>query len=132
MIRLFEGSIFKGQLTAAERTQLITDFRLYKEEGALPQTFGRDVPYDHPNTLPSVLAEELRHLHLAEEGVPFPVHTIQFSRTSDTHLIYCSGALDPNCYALIAILSPNAHDQALDRDQMLKLARSAELFRNQH
>lgn len=132
MIRVFEGSILKGQLTGTERTQLIADFRRYKVEGVLPQNFGRDVPYDHPGTLPSVRAEELRHLHLASEGIPFPLNTIQFSRTSDTHLVYCQGALNAECYLLIAILSPNAHSLALDRDRMLKLARAAELFRNQY
>lgn len=132
MIRIFQGLVFRRQVPAGDRKRLVADFIRYKQEGVVPETFGRDAPYDHPNTLPTVLAEDLRHLHLASVDKPFSLRTIQFSRTSDTHLVYCQGAMDPDCYALIAILSPDAHAQALQRDIMLNLAKSAAMFRNQH
>lgn len=132
MIKVFQGLAFRRQLPAGDRKKLVADFKRYKQEGVVPETFGRDVPYDHLNTPPSVRDEDLRHLHLASADKPFPLRSIQFSRTSDTHLIYCPGILDPNCYALIAILTPDAHKQALQRDIMLKLAKTAELFRNEH
>lgn len=132
MIKVFQGLVFRRQLPAGDRKRLVADFKRYKQEGVVPETFGRDVPYDHPHTLPSVLSEELQHLHLAPADDPFPLRTLQFARTSDTHLVYCQGAMDPNCYALISILSPDAHTQARRRDLMLNLAKSAALFRDKH
>jgi mRNA interferase YafO len=97
--------------------------------GQLPDTFGRDVPYDHPHTLPLMLAEEVKHIHLADGENPWPVRAIQYHRTSDVHLVYCSGAMHDDHYLLIAILSPDAHAQAKDNNLMTRLGRAAELFR---
>jgi len=71
------------------------------------------------------------HLHLAEDE-PWPLSVVQFSRTSDKHLVHCQGYTDKNCYALMAILVPDAHSQAWDRDLMLRLAESARRFRDAH
>lgn len=130
-MRIFKGKIFRDQLTDEEQTQLVEDFRRYRTTGELPDTFGRDAPYDHPHTLPTVLAEEIRHIHLAEEH-PWPVHSIQYQRTSDVHLIYCQGALHDDHYLLIAILAPNAHEQARDNNMMMKLGLTAEKFRQRY
>ena len=97
-----------------------------------PDHFGSDVPYDHPHTLPVILAEEVQHIHLGNEDRPSPLHKVQFYQTSDIHLVYCQGALDSSCYLLMTILSPDAHEQAKSRDTMFKLGIMAEKFRNQY
>ena len=62
-IRLYAHNYIKEAL-GDERTQdLLTDFRLYKEEGKLPLMFGRDAPYDFTHNRTSL---ELRHIHIKE------------------------------------------------------------------
>jgi mRNA interferase YafO len=96
----------------------------------LPDLFGRDVPYNHPNTLPSVKAEELWHIHLLDGESSWPAHCKkQDDKTSDDHLVYCPPYQTPHCFLLIAILSPDAHAQALKNQVMLDLAKMAENFR---
>lgn len=131
-IRIFTGTIIRSQLTDEELEALIHDFKAYKQGDGLPDTFGRDVAYDHPHTLSTVKQEELHHLHLAQDPKDWTEHAVQFSRTSDVHLVYCRGFYDPDCYALLAILSPDAHQQSFDRDLMLKLTRAATHFRNRY
>ncbi|SFC76284.1 type II toxin-antitoxin system YafO family toxin [Pseudoalteromonas denitrificans] len=92
---------------------------------------GRDVLYDHPNNLPIVLAEKVKHIHLGSEDKPLPLKAIQFYKTSDIHLVYCQGIMDDNCYLLMTILSPDGHEQAKSPDVMYKLGVMAEKFRNQ-
>jgi len=75
--------------------------------------------------------EEIQHIHLGSEDKPFPLSKIQFYQTSDHHLIYCQGVMDDNCYLLMTILSPDAHEQARSRDIMYKLGVMAEKFRQQ-
>jgi mRNA interferase YafO len=130
MIRVFKSTVMIKSLTDEELTQLVDDFKQYKMTDIPPEYFGRDVPYDHPNSLPSVLAEELQHLHLGSEDEPLPLRNIQFHRTSDVHLVYCQGAMNSDCYLLMAILKPNAHDLANNREVMFKLATMAEKFRS--
>lgn len=132
MIRVFKSAVIRKLLTEAELDALVHDFKIYKSEGILPDLFGRDVPYDHPNTMPIVKHEEVQHIHLADADNPWPLHAIQFSKTSDSHLIYCQGASDPNCYALITILSPNAHEQTKSNSIMYRLGEAAEQFRNRY
>ena len=131
MIRVFKSSIIRQVLTDEELGALIDDFKSYKLTGNVPEHFGRDVLYDHPHTLPVILAEEVQHIHLGSEEKPLPVKKIQFYQTSDIHLVYCQGALDENSYLLMTILSPNGHEQAKFRDIMFKLGIMAEKFRNQ-
>lgn len=131
MIRVFKSSIIRQILTDTELDALVNDFKSYKLTGNPPELFGRDVPYDHPNNLPIVLAEEIKHIHLGSEDNPLPLKKIQFYQTSDTHLVYCQGALNENCYLLMTILSPDGHEQAKSRDIMFKLGIMAEKFRNQ-
>lgn len=59
MIRIFKSKLITKQLTEEKLEQLINDFRQYKETGLLPDTFGRDVRYDHPNTYPLVKLDVL-------------------------------------------------------------------------
>ena len=130
MIRIFKSALIEKQLSQKELKSLEDDFRLYKETGELPDTFGRDARYDHPNTLPSIIQEEISHLHLTSGDKPWSIYKIQFQRTSDTHLIYCPGSINDNCFLLMTILRPNAHKLARSRDVMWKLASMAEMFRN--
>ena len=131
-MRIFQGRILRQQLTEEQARQLVSDFRRYKEDGLLPETFGRDVVYDHPNTLPLLKAEPLRHMHLSSASEAWSDDVPQYRRTSDIHLVYCQGALNDLAWCLIAILAPEAHKQALDRETMLKLARVAENFRSRY
>lgn len=131
-MRIFKGKVFRSQLTEEEQTALAEDFRRYKTTGEIPDTFGRDAPYDHPHTLPLVLIEKVQHIHLADGNGSWPVRAIQYHRKSDRHLVYCQGALNDDHYLLIAILSPDAHDQAKDNNVMANLGRSAELFRQKY
>jgi len=126
-MRIFKGKVLQNQLTEKEQQALVNDFRRYKTTGELPDTFGRDVAYDHPHTLPLVRAEGVQHLHLSD--TPWSHLMIQYHRTSDTHLAYCQGAINDDHYLLIAILAPDAHSQARDNNTMSKLAKAAELFR---
>ncbi len=130
MVKVFLSVVIREVLAEKELSALVADFKRYKSTGILPSTFGRDVPYDHPHTLPSVLAEELKHLHLDSDG--WPIKLVQWKRTSDTHLVYCQGIANTDHYALLAFLSPDAHDQAKNTDIMIKLAKSAGLFRDQY
>ncbi len=131
MIHVFKSSIIRQIMTDEELNALVDDFKSYKLTGNAPECFGRDVPYDHPNTLPILLVEEIQHIHLGSKDKPLPLKKIQFYQTSDIHLVYCQGALDENCYLLMTILSPNAHEQTKSRDIMFKLGVMAERFRNQ-
>jgi len=131
VIRIFKSSVIRKIVTDEELNALVDDFKSYKLTGNAPEHFGRDVPYDHPNTLPIILTEEVQHIHLGSEDKPLPVRKIQFYQTSDIHLVYCQGALNENCYLLMTILSPDAHDQAKSREVMFKLGVMAEKFRNQ-
>ena len=128
-IRIFKSRPLIESLNESELGSLVSDFKLYKLTGQLPDTFGRDVPYDHPNTMPTLKNEDVRHIHLLDEDMKWQVNKLQFYRTSDTHLVYCQGGVDENCYLLIAILSPNAHEQARNNQVMFKIAIMAENFR---
>lgn len=131
MIRVFRSSFIRELLPEHELNELVKDFRKYKESGRLPDYFGRDVPYDNPYTLNIVRQEEVRHLHLAEDG-GWNIRMMQFKRTSDRHLVYCQGAIDDDHYLLITLLSPDAHEQANNNDVMFKLGEQAEVFRRKY
>jgi len=118
------------QLSSDKLAVLVSDFKGYKESGIVPEHFGRDVLYDHLSTLPLIRMEEIKHIHLGSEDSPLSIKKIQFYRTSDIHLVYCQGNNNPNVYLLMAILSPNAHEQSLNRDVMFKLGVMAEKFRH--
>ncbi len=131
-IRVFFHTHLKSILSPTEMTALQSDFKNYKATGKVPDTFGRDALYNHTNSLPIIKSEEVAHIHLTDNDNPWPLHTLQFNRTSDEHLIYCQGYFDKNCYLLMAILTPDAHEQALNRTIMYNLGKMAEKFRNQY
>lgn len=131
-VRIFKSRIIEQQLGERELRALVEDFKAYKQTGLLPDTFGRDAPYNHPNGLPTVKAEQLSHLHLCDAEEPWPRRAAQFRRTSDIHLVYCQGFSDESTYLLMAILAPDAHAQARDNTRMYHLAKMAERFRSQY
>ncbi|MGB0948362.1 MAG: type II toxin-antitoxin system YafO family toxin [Pseudoalteromonas marina] len=129
MTRVFKSKQIIQTLTAQELENLVNDFKAYKSGEYTPDLFGRDVLYDHMDTPPLVKQEEVQHIHLLDKDHTYPFHAIQFSKTSDTHLVYCQGFANPNCYLLMAILSPNAHDLAKSPQVMHQLGIMAEAFR---
>lgn len=117
------------RLEPEELAALKADFHQYKDTGVPPDTFGRDAPYDMPGTLPSVRAEDIWHLHLANARQPWPPNATQYHRTSDHHLVYCRGFFHADHFLLMAFLSPDAHAQALNNGVMHALAQMAARFR---
>ena len=114
MIRVFKSSLISELLSDEELSSLVNDFKIYKSTGMLPDCFGRDVAYDHANTLPIVKAENIRHIHLGHSQIGSRRHPFlglrQFDRTSDVHLVYCQGAANDDIYLLMTILKPDGHE----------------------
>ncbi|CAH1388320.1 type II toxin-antitoxin system YafO family toxin [Candidatus Nitrotoga sp. M5] len=131
-MRVFKSTIIQKILSKDELATLVSDFIKYKETGVPPDTFGRDVPFDHPHTLPIVKAEDVKHLHLANADNPFPTKKIQFYRCSDEHLVYCEGILNPSDVLFITILSPDAHHQERQNETMYRIGLVAENFRKRY
>ena len=129
-MKVFTGSTIRQQLQEDELKALVADFRRYKIFGQLPQMFGRDSPYNHYNTPRLLLLEGVQHIHLNDGENPWPLYRAQHNKTSDkAHLVYCQGAINPDYYLFIAILSPDAHKQAKDFGVMQKLGTAAEKSR---
>ncbi|AAV83356.1 MULTISPECIES: type II toxin-antitoxin system YafO family toxin [Idiomarina] len=132
MIRVFKSKQIRQQLTDIELDALVKDFKRYKSGEGVPDLFGRDERYDHPDTFPVLRDNEVMHLHLQDPDEPWPLHCIQFAKKSDTHLVYCPAAMTPNCYLLMIILDPPAHNKAWSSAVMLPLGIMAEKFRNRY
>ncbi|GAB3321001.1 type II toxin-antitoxin system YafO family toxin [Haliea atlantica] len=128
MIRVFTSPALREALSELERQQLVNDFKAYVG-GDFRPNFGRDVAYDHANTPRKVLFHQVRHLHLFDPGKPWEREAPPFRKTSDHHLVYCTGQLDEHCYLLMAILSPEAHQKARNSAIMERLGLMAEQFR---
>lgn len=129
-MRVFKSGMIREQLSAEALAALEYDFRSYKTTGTAPIGFGRDAPYDHPSTPRILLLEDVRHIHL-KQADGWPERLIQYKRTSDDHLVYCTGSLQTDVFLLIGLLSPDAHDQIKDFSVALKLGEIAERFRQQ-
>ena len=130
-IRIFKSALIRQQLSQQELDDLAADFLSYKKDGVLPDTFGRDAPYDDDRSDP--LVKQVAHIHLADADAPFPKFLRQFKRTSDqAHLVYCQGAMDPDSYLLIIIRKPEAHKMARNNNHMHKIGMMAEAFRMKH
>ena len=130
MIRVFKTDLIREQMSDEHLIQLASDFKRYKETGIPAENFGRDAPYNHMNSLPSVRLQELQHLHLLTQPDSKTRSLRQFNKTSDDHLVYCQGFYSNEAYLLIALLSPDAHGQARNNNIMLKMAQISEKFRN--
>jgi mRNA interferase YafO len=128
LIRVLASRALEEALTQDELRSLVGEFKSYKEGISLPSTFGKDVPYNHAHTLSAVKIEEIYHIHLDQDE--FPGEMLQEKRTSDNHLVYCANFHSSGIYLLMAILQPDAHEQAKDNSIMLNLAHMANYFRN--
>jgi mRNA interferase YafO len=128
VIRVFTSPALREALSEHERQQLVNDFKAYVG-GDFRSNFGRDVVYDHPNTPRKVLFHQVRHLHLFDPGQPWEYEAPPFRKTSDHHLVYCTGLIDESCYLLMAILPPEAHRKTRNSAIMQQIGRMAEQFR---
>ncbi|WP_445360717.1 type II toxin-antitoxin system YafO family toxin [Microbulbifer sp. EKSA005] len=134
-IRVFTHTWLRESMDEQKRKALVAEFKSYKgEEGMLPRSFGRDVPYDRTFRRSSL---ELMHLHYKEQG--FPVRLLQYRRTSGYVLAYCPGFMEPNTYLLIGIIKhfdPRKPEEVINTDRdnnlMAKLEDIAENFREQY
>ncbi|WP_448215980.1 type II toxin-antitoxin system YafO family toxin [Endozoicomonas sp. 2B-B] len=77
--RLFQSQLIIDTISKEEADDLLNDFRLYKEKGVLPTTFGRNAPYNHTHHRSYL---ELQHIHIRRDGKHFPVSLVQFQRKS--------------------------------------------------
>jgi len=103
---------------------IVEQFKLYKSEGHVPITFGRDAPLVRPS---DAKFAGIHHLHLGN----FNAINRQYNRTSDAWLIYTTGFINLDYFLLIDILSPDAHKRAESMDLMLEYVESALKFREQ-
>ncbi|WP_036104411.1 type II toxin-antitoxin system YafO family toxin [Mangrovibacter sp. MFB070] len=132
-IRIFKSALIRQQLSQQALDDLAADFVSYKKDGVLPDTFGRDAPYDDDRTYPLIKEEQVAHIDLADAEAPFPKFLRQFKRTSDqAHLVYCKGAMDSDAYLLIISLKSEAHKMARNNNYMHKIGMIAEAFRMKH
>jgi len=131
VIRIFKTDLIREQMSDEHLINLAADFKRYKETAVPADRFGRDAPYNHMNSLPSVRLQKLQHLHILSQVQSKTECLRQFNKTSDDHLVYCQGFYSNDVYLLIALLSPNAHEQARNNSTMSKMAGIAEKFRNQ-
>ncbi|MBO6850372.1 MAG: type II toxin-antitoxin system YafO family toxin [Marinobacter sp.] len=129
MVAVFTSKIIENAMPEGQLKDLVEDFREYKSTGRRPENFGRDVPYDSDVTLKIVREEQVQHIHLKDAESHWPVRAMQFQMTSDCHLLYCSGAMNDDHFLLIAILEPNAHQLARDKNVMHRVGEVAEKFR---
>ena len=116
----------------ASKEQLFRDFKGYllhgHHMGNVPiGLFGRDVLYDHPDTLASVRLAGLRHVHVLPISAIERVKLSSKHRvTSDVHIVYCIHDASGHACAL-ALIEP-AHDMARNPQFLSKLADLAEQF----
>ena len=103
--------------------QVVENFKKYKSEQIKPIIFGRDAPLSRPT---DAKFAELHHIHIGN----FNEITRQYSRTSDSWLIYTVRIENPNCFLLIDILTPNAHKDAERHSIMQPYIDAAESFRS--
>lgn len=106
-VRVLIHKRLKESFDATLLAEITRAFRQYKETGERPTNFGRDVPYDFPQ---SVVDSDLWHIHIRDEtSRSWDVPQMRvFKMTSNTALIYTRGCRDPNCYLIISIIA-NAH-----------------------
>ncbi len=125
-IRVFTSKLIRESMDESELQLIVSKFRDYKESGNAQNYFGRDVSFNRPEPVRSA---GLMHVHV-NEGKPWAIRLLQFDRTSDTHIVYCTGYFQTNCYLLIALLQ-GAHAKYQDNLLMLSLADIASDFRNE-
>ncbi|HCF6760385.1 TPA: type II toxin-antitoxin system YafO family toxin [Pseudomonas aeruginosa] len=117
---------------------LLRDFASYIDSDriAVPEYFGRDAPYTQPVEASNA---HLMHIHIAIPPTVFPANRPQRDRTcpnsapqQDAALVYVQGLFEENRYSLLALLHPDAHGKARQREMMTYLARVASRFRDKY
>jgi len=132
VLEVFKTDLIRAQMTPEELGQLSKDFEQYKESGIPADYFGRDALYNHINSSPLVLSSELQHIHILIPAKTPTDKRRQFDKTSDDHLVYCSGYYSNHAYLLISLLSPDAHSQSRNNNVMFSLAQMADKFRERN
>ncbi len=126
-VRVFTSKLLREGMDETELQLIVSKFKSYKENGDSQNYFGRDVSFNRPE---SVRSAGLMHVHL-NEGRPWAVRLLQFDRTSDTHIVYCQGYFQTNCFLLITLLQ-GAHAKYRDNLLMLGLVDIASDFRDRY
>ena len=126
-IRVFTSKIIREGIKESELQSLVSKFKQYKESGDTQNYFGRDVSFNRPE---SVKSAGLMHVH-TNDGRPWGVRLLQFDRISDTHIVYCQGYFQQDCYLLITLVK-GAHARYRDNLFMLNLADIASDFRDKY
>lgn len=126
-VKVFTTKTLQDCLPEDQLRTLANRFREYKATGVPHESFGRDAAYHEPS---SAKFAELQHLHL-HDGRNWRLAKLQFHKTSDTHLVYCPGNINPNCFLLITILT-DAHLAARNFGTIIQLIEIAEKFRKNH
>ncbi len=124
-VRVFTSTMIREGVAESELQLLVSKFKNYKETGDAKDYFGRDVSFNRPS---GVKSSGLMHAHI-NEGRPWGVRLLQFDRTSDTHIVYCQGYFQKDCYLLITLLK-GAHAKYRDNLFLLGLADIAKDFRD--
>ncbi len=130
-LRVFTHKIFMESCEPEKLKILSTLFRKYKSGEYQPEEFGRDESYNRP---PSVRDSGLMHIHVKDQTSKrwHLRHIRLFDKTSDTALVYCSGAIQTDCYLLLDLLE-NAHTYYRGSQfHLIRLAEIAEDFRNKY
>ncbi|KEQ17484.1 type II toxin-antitoxin system YafO family toxin [Endozoicomonas numazuensis] len=127
-VKVYLSSHFKESCPEEKIASIAADFKAYKISGRRPDYFGRDVPFEFPN---SALQAELQHIHLKDSSSrSWNLKSISYGKTSNTALIYCTGFFDRNKYLLLGFLE-NAHETYTNNRHYLPgLADIAEDFRS--
>lgn len=117
-------------------SNIIKDFTRYKELDELPDYFGCDVAYTEPH---AAIKSGLMHIHIKLLPDTFPINKPQADRKcaindpeNDACLVYVQGELYEDRYSLIAILNPDAHALARDRQVMNYLCQIAQDFKDEN
>lgn len=117
---------------------LTADFTRYTETSRceIPNYFGRDAAYVNPH---GAITAGLMHIHIALPPAEFPQKRPQHDRVcrkgapdKDAALVYTQGLYDEDRYSLIALLHPDAHSKARERNIMNYLIDVANRFRDQY
>jgi len=99
----------------------------WKKTSVLPSVFGRDGMWELNSRTRDSQIYKL-HIRLSDEA-PWKKHKPQIDRVSNKYLVYVQHWLNNDCYQVISVMSPNAHELA--RTSFLgELERRAEQFQN--
>ncbi|EQA4235375.1 type II toxin-antitoxin system YafO family toxin [Serratia marcescens] len=99
----------------------------WKRNAILPSVFGRDGMWELNSRTRDSQIYKL-HIRLPDE-MSWKKHKPQIDRVSNNYLVYTQHWLNADCYQVISIMSPNAHELART-SFMVELERRAEEFQS--